>query len=291
LKFLDFPKIRTLDIADTHIEMVGAIPKDLKELSVSNATFFRRMNNPVVRLYQGRSVGYSEIMGARPTMEDSIIVRSEFVPHLDLYAVIDGHGGSVTADIAAFMIPDLFHNLERKSIADFASVFRKLHEYLRLKKIRDGAAIVVALKTPADIGIAYVGDSRALIVNKNFSVTALTIDHKPVERGELGLIKENHSFVEDARTAGILAVSRSLGDFGIPGVSHVPSVAKYKRKKTDWRLVLACDGVFDVIDNDEVGRIIEGENDVRRAACVLRNVAEARASRDKVSVIVVDIEL
>jgi serine/threonine protein phosphatase PrpC len=112
-----------------------------------------------------------------------------------------------------------------------------------------------------------------------------------VERGELGLIKENHSFVEGGRTAGILAVSRALGDFGIPGVCRIPSILKYNRKQSDWRLVLACDGVFDVIDNEEIGRIIEGESDVKRAAYLLRNVAEARGSQDNVSVIVVDIEL
>jgi serine/threonine protein phosphatase PrpC len=103
------------------------------------------------------------------------------------------------------------------------------------------------------------------------------------------LVKENRSFVDKNRTAGVLPISRAIGDFGIRGVSRIPAMTKWNRQEDDFRLVLACDGVFDVIENDEVRPIIGQQKDVAKAAYLLRNIAFARGSQDNISVLVVDL--
>jgi serine/threonine protein phosphatase PrpC len=189
-------------------------------------------------------------------MEDALVVWQDIAPGLGMYAVIDGHGGSEAAAVAAFMIPRLFRRLANHAIADVSAVFREVNAELRRRGASDGAAVVVALVGRAEIGCAHLADARALVVNKSLACRALTVDHKATERSEIDLVKESGSFVDGGRTAGMLAVSRALGDFKIPGVGRVPAMTKYARRPDDYRLVLACDGVFDVIDTEEIGEIL-----------------------------------
>jgi Leucine-rich repeat (LRR) protein/serine/threonine protein phosphatase PrpC len=293
LEFSSIPAIRVLDIANTEIKVVGSLPAHLKELSCSDPYFFKGVNSPCVRLYSvtGGRVGYSETIGPRPSMEDALILRRKLAPGVDIYAVIDGHGGVATAINSAFLIPAHFAQLRLKAIGNITSVLKKVNTELSELQVRDGAAIVFTVVRPAEIGCAHLGDSRALILKRDFSVVALTVDHKPTERSEIDLVKELRSFVDANRTAGVLSVSRAIADFGIPGVGRVPDMTQYTRQQDDFRLVLGCDGVFDVIENNEVGEILRDEPAPGRAAILLRNIALARGSQDNISVIVVDISM
>ena len=288
-----FPAIRILDISKTKIFIpIGTpLPTSLKDLSTSKKKFVDSVNNEVVRYINPKHAGYSEICGVRPTMEDAIIVRKNVVRGINMYSVIDGHAGIETATLAAHYIPYYFCLSPNKTISDLSFVFREVNKKLSEKCVKDGATIALALITSTEIGIAHLGDARALIVNKDGKVNSLTYDHKPNERSEFDLIKDSGSYVDSNRTAGILAVSRSLGDLYIPGVSHSPTLTCYTRKDTDYRLVICCDGVFDVLDNDAVGKIIIKEKKPNAASCLLRNIAFARGSQDNISVIVVDISL
>lgn len=288
--FPKFPALKAIDITRTLITASLPLPKTIRDFSTSDAHFFKEADSPFVRLFLCDSIGYSEMIGNRPTMEDSLILRQDFFPKTHLLAVIDGHGGSDTATLSAYFIPEILSKNKEISLSLMAKTFRLVNEELRKRSVKDGAAVVVAIVSPKEIGIAHLGDSRALIVRKDKKVITLTRDHKPTERSEINLLKENRSFIEENRTAGILAMSRSLGDFRIPGVSHLPDVTNYKRDINDYRLVLACDGVFDVIDNNEIGEIVCSTQSVTKAACVLRNVAFSRGSLDNISTIVANIE-
>jgi serine/threonine protein phosphatase PrpC len=54
--------------------------------------------------------------------------------------------------------------------------------------------------------------------------------------------------------------------------------------------VIGCDGVFDVLENDLVGRLATEERDIHRAAALIKHVAISRRSLDNVSVIVIDLD-
>jgi protein phosphatase PTC2/3 len=92
---------------------------------------------------------------------------------------------------------------------------------------------------------------------------ALTEDHKPSNPEEKARIEAAGGFVQGDRVNGELAMSRALGDFRYkrnetlekseyPVICY-PDVAVHERTgKNDQLLILACDGVWDVICNSEV---------------------------------------
>lgn len=95
------------------------------------------------------------------------------------------------------------------------------------------------------------------------STTSLTEDHKPSNPEEKVRIEDAGGFVMGDRVNGELAMSRALGDFRYKRnpdqkqhefpVICIPDVSTHKRSgKKDEILVLACDGVFDVMKNAEV---------------------------------------
>jgi protein phosphatase 2C family protein 2/3 len=67
--------------------------------------------------------------------------------------------------------------------------------------------------------------------------------------------------VEDQRVDGNLALSRAIGDFQYKdkekihakdqAVSCYPDVSVTKRKKGDKYIVMACDGIWDCVTNEE----------------------------------------
>lgn len=108
---------------------------------------------------------------------------------------------------------------------------------------------------------ANVGDSRAVIGSKNQTVS-LTDDHKPENPDECARIERAGGFVADNRVVGELAMSRAIGDFRYklnPNLAFheqlvipVPDISIHERnRKNDYVLVVACDGVWDAMSNDE----------------------------------------
>ena len=115
---------------------------------------------------------------------------------------------------------------------------------------------------------ANVGDSRCVIGAgnaKHNAAISLTEDHKPSIPEESARISAAGGFVMYDRVNGELAMSRAIGDFRYkndPSINDdsqyqvicYPDVAVHSRSgKCDQMLVLACDGVFDVLNNSEVG--------------------------------------
>ena len=98
------------------------------------------------------------------------------------------------------------------------------------------------------------------------------------------------SRVENNRTFGMIALGRSFGDINIPGISAEPEVHQYYVSEDDRWIVLACDGVFDVLTNDYIGTIASKSNSASELACDIRNLAYANLSTDNITVIVVDIK-
>ena len=68
-------------------------------------------------------------------------------------------------------------------------------------------------------------------------------------------------FVEDNRVNGSLNLSRSLGDFEYKSnasknykeqmVTCLPEITKTERSNSDRFIVLACDGIWDCLSNQE----------------------------------------
>lgn len=126
---------------------------------------------------------------------------------------------------------------------------------------RGGTTVVAALISPYYIYFANCGDSRAMLCRSG-QVCFSTEDHKPYSPLEKERIESAGGSVSIQRINGSLAVSRALGDFSYKGaenrtptqqmVSPEPEVCVVERSPADEFLVLACDGVWDIISNEEL---------------------------------------
>ncbi|KAG8387904.1 hypothetical protein BUALT_Bualt02G0069900 [Buddleja alternifolia] len=174
-----------------------------------------------------------------------------------------------------------------------------------------GSTAVVAVVSPHKIVVANCGDSRAVLC-RNGRAIPLSTDHKPDRPDELDRIQAAGGRViywEGARVLGVLAMSRAIGDNYLkPYVSCEPEVSITERREEDECLILASDGLWDVVSNETacgVARMClrgmaaaaaaEEESRERSdkacndASMLLTKLALARRSADNVSVVVIDL--
>lgn len=155
-----------------------------------------------------------------------------------------------------------------------------------------GTTAIVCVLADAVAHVASVGDSRAVLARGSRAVR-VTTDHKPKLMAEEERIVEFGGFVNRGRVHGILSVSRSLGDFEFaPFVLAEPQVLSFALTDEDRCLLLASDGLWDVISDDEAIemalRIGTGAGaDPTAAGQHLVDEALRRGSRDNVSVVCV----
>ncbi|KAF2291722.1 hypothetical protein GH714_035337 [Hevea brasiliensis] len=116
-----------------------------------------------------------------------------------------------------------------------------------------GSTAVVAVVTPDKIIVANCGDSRAVLC-RNGKPIPLSTDHKPDRPEEWNRIQAAGGRViywDVPRVLGVLAMSRAIGDNYLkPYVSCEPEVTITDRTAEDDCLILASDGLWDVVSND-----------------------------------------
>ena len=98
--------------------------------------------------------------------------------------------------------------------------------------------------------LANVGDSKAVLMTPNGS-EQLSYEHKGTDYGEIDRIVSGGGILIRGRVAGQLAVTRALGDHHLKtsGVSNVPHISRKIITPNDVCLVMASDGIWDVIDS------------------------------------------
>jgi protein phosphatase 1B len=165
---------------------------------------------------------------------------------------------------------------------------------------RSGCTALVAFITPHAVVIAHAGDSRG-ILRRSGGVVLATEDHKPYNDEERRRIEAAGGSVSMKRVDGDLAVSRALGDFQYKEekyppedrkVTALPEVKRYERTKNDELLVLCCDGIWDVMSNEECARELgsifdEGEGSLGVACEELLDMCLHKGSRDNMSAVIV----
>lgn len=288
-----FPFIDCFDISFTslHLSQDERIIEDIREIVVSDPSLFTSSKYKLVT-EEGEYTSFSEMKGQRDMMEDSIVVRPNLFKDVDLYCVFDGHGGKVSSIESAYKIVHICQEDETAEISEefVLSLFEKLDQNLKDLEVSDGSTIALVLADEENILFAHLGDSRALLITEDGKIKHATIDHKPESRGEIDRILEIGGKVEKSRTDGSVAVSRCLGDFSVFGIGKTPEIFKTKLDPEDRWLVIGCDGLYDVMTNDDVGQIAQTAETAVDLAYDLRNIAYNRLCRDNISTVVVDLK-
>ena len=129
-----------------------------------------------------------------------------------------------------------------------------------------GCTAIVGILTDTHIIVANAGDARGILM-QNGAVRAMSFDHKPFNPEENKRIEAAGGCVSMRRVNGDLAVSRALGDFGYKQTTDLPAkeqmvsafpdieIAERDGDGSDFQfLLLCCDGIWDVMSNDEAGQ-------------------------------------
>jgi serine/threonine protein phosphatase PrpC len=139
---------------------------------------------------------------------------------------------------------------------------------LREHKVQAGCTAVVALREGNLLYCANAGDSRGVLCREDGKVLALSEDHKPTASTEMKRILDAGGFISSAgRINGNLNLSRSLGDMKYKQVPNLlpseqiitaePDITVNEILPGDKFFVLACDGVWDVFENQEICDFID----------------------------------
>lgn len=171
---------------------------------------------------------------------------------------------------------DILASLKKVFVDCYSKMDEKLKTHPQLNCICSGTTAVTLLVHNNDLVIANVGDSRAILGSRgedaSLRVEQLTVDFKPNLPGELERIRSCKGRVfaleDEPQVARVwlpnenrpgLAMARALGDFCLKeyGLSAIPHVFHSRLTEHDEFIVLATDGVWDVMSNEEVASIVE----------------------------------
>jgi serine/threonine protein phosphatase PrpC len=225
-------------------------------------------------------------------MEDYIITQSDFMEKDQfLIGVFDGHGGREAARhvgnvICDVLLDDPSQSLEMK----LKHAFPRIHESIRRSCLYVGTTACVAIINESRIVVANVGDTRCVFISGNVA-ERLTIDHHPDIVTEAAFIKSHGGFVKNGRVNDVLGCSRAIGDGAMGDVVRaVPHIlTKSFDRRAGIRVIMACDGLWDVVGDQQAADLIRGCVDATGAARKLRDVAFQKGSTDNISVVVVDV--
>ncbi|KAG8372829.1 hypothetical protein BUALT_Bualt12G0107700 [Buddleja alternifolia] len=270
-----------------------------------------------------RSGSHTDI-GPRSSNEDQHIRIDNLCTHLgspnswsepsSFYAVFDGHGGP---DAAAYMknnaLKFFFEDAELPQSSDIDEKFlqdleishrqsflladRALADANSIIDSYCGTTAITALVLGSHLLIANAGDCRAVLCRKGDAVQ-LSQDHRPSCQVERKRVEDLGGTIEYGYLNGELGVTRALGDWymKLPFGSASPLTAEPEFQRTlltedDEFLILGCDGMWDVLSNQEAVSIVRRElrrnNDPQQCARELINQALKRDICDNVTAIVV----
>ncbi len=279
----------------------------------------------------GLLFGAAMLKGQRVTMEDRYIAvpdlarlplvqpRSarEGAPKHGFFAVCDGHNGDSTAEMVgqqlagSIVVQSSLGSDPVRALTDaFLSTDTNVLEQQEESGQYSGSTAVSLLVRKA-VGAqrpmlycANVGDSRA-VLSRSGSAVPLSDDHTCVREDEKERLLAAGAYVTKGRLMGVLAVSRAFGDAEHKNIKEVcwgqsfsgetllaePEVYKEPVVPEDEFVVLACDGVYDVMTSQQVvsyvrRRLLE-HGDVQKAAEELVAKAVHLASVDNCTAMVI----
>lgn len=170
----------------------------------------------------------------------------------------------------------------------------KVEEFLKnLKPPQDGSTANISLIINNELWVANTGDSRAILINaEDGSAQVLSEDARVRERFKDQMIQNRGGEVFRGRSDGILAITRSLGDPCVPGISSRPKVVKIAKSPEDWKnhyVIQYSDGISDAASYRQIASLAEAR--IKKGdslAAVAKKIVKTayNSSRDNLSLVV-----
>ena len=262
----------------------------------------------------------------RQEMEDFHCIKQALGkrPNLSYFAIFDGHGGK---DVASFLSINLHHFLideinninfgtnDEENISNIIesikSAFMKIDQNILANEnftndVGSTATLIFIYYNNLNENIlnnndngnknvertlicANIGDSNGYLITKS-NISQITKPHKCEDTSEVQRIKGTGGIVFQGRIFGKLILTRTLGDKEMKkyGVIPVPDFYTKKIEKDDLFVIIASDGIWDVINEEEIYKMgNEKELSSEIFSKKIMDLAKERDTRDNSSCIVI----
>ncbi|HHU55920.1 MAG TPA: serine/threonine-protein phosphatase [Acholeplasmataceae bacterium] len=202
-----------------------------------------------------------------------------------LCAVCDGIGGYLHGDLAAEMTLSELSKVNDFSIENLLAAInnsndkvlqkqKESNEFSKMGTTLSGVAI-----KDNDVIIYNIGDSRVYIYNED-DFKQLTHDHSQVQR----MVDAKLITKEEAR----LNPLRNIITGYIGKVDFHPDIIYHKNIFNKGNYLLICsDGVTDIIDDDDIKKILSSDEDVKVKARMIVEEVKKNGAYDNISIIII----
>ena len=231
-------------------------------------------------------VGLTDVGKTRTSNEDCILC----MPSLGVALLADGMGGHSAGEVASRTAVDTVsailkqttrgvsphERLETALQAAHAIIREKAKHSVRCRGM--GTTFVGALIENGYLHHAHVGDSRLYLL-RDERLMAVTHDHS--------LLQE---FIDQgfySREEALEKVSRNILTRALGLEPNVTIDYDYLKINTGDRFLLCSDGLYDMLSDNELASLLGRTHDVEGIALDMLELANARRSKDNVSVIVI----
>ena len=216
-----------------------------------------------------------------------------------LICLFDGHGGQEVSkflqeNISKFwqeILPLNIDNYKNKIKNVFLNIDQKLKEN-HFYQVGSTACIIYITKenNKKILYCSNVGDTRAVLIKDNKAIR-LSYDDRASDPQEHERIVSQGGIVFGGRVYGQLMLSRAFGDWELKtyGVSCEPHIIRYEIENDDKYLVVGTDGVFDVMEDEDVFELSKKQKNGKDFCEDIMKDAIVRGSMDNISCFVIGI--
>ena len=241
----------------------------------------------------------------RQTMEDCGRVYDHFMddPYKSYFSLFDGHGGAEVAKYACDHLHKIFGKylsehrtkVEKALKKSFLVLDEELKKFKNTDSIGSTATVIfINRETDAMLGTkkvvycANIGDTSCVLFSKS-GCKKLSFDHRCNEESEVTRVKKGGGLIANGRLNGKLEVTRGFGDFAMKskGLTCEPFINKIVLNESDKFVVLCTDGVWDVVNEEDLFYLTINVEDTEQIARDILNHAMKNGSKDNMSCIVI----
>ncbi len=213
-----------------------------------------------------------------------------------LFVVADGMGGHANGQDASRMaiesiFLDLAPRLTQQELPDdeltsllqqaVQSANQKLYRQNQQDHADMGCTMTAALVAGDEAHICNVGDSRTYLLKPGGELQRVTVDHSIVQSlVDAGVIQKDDVYTHPKRNQ----IYRSLGE------KEVIEIDAFRQRVTPGdKLLLCCDGLWEMIHDNEIEMILSQNDDLPQASAKLIEMANEHGGVDNITAIVVKV--
>jgi serine/threonine protein phosphatase PrpC len=231
-------------------------------------------------------VGQTDTGKTRTSNEDCILC----LPALGVALLADGMGGHSAGEVASRTAVDTVHAILKQTIRGVSpherleTALQAAHSVIREKAKHSircrgmGTTFIGVIIENGYLHHAHVGDSRLYLL-RDQQLTAVTHDHSLLQE----FIDQGLYSREEAEEK----VSRNILTRALGLEPHVTIDYDYLKINQGDRFLLCSDGLYDMLSEHELGALLGRSHDIEGIALDMLELANARRSKDNVSVIVI----